>query len=100
MKRSPGLDKSICPICFHFYPASLAREEYPFCPDCGSEAMDVSVIPLGEFLNKNSLEELAELRDKWAAATEFRETYKAAKLRRILRVIELKKQFDSNQSKG
>jgi hypothetical protein len=78
----------LCPVCFHFY--ATIDPKWPTCPDCGSEAMDVDVVPLDQFLQEHTLENLQDTREKWAAVQGFRETYKQKKLERIDKVISLK----------
>jgi hypothetical protein len=100
MKKTDALDRSICPLCFRLYPSSLARSEWPMCADCSSEAIDMDVIPLRRYLADNSLRELTELRDSWAASDEFLPAYKAEKLKRISYVLELKRRLGPTRKRA
>ena len=81
----------ICPICFKTHPIAMARAQYRECPDCGSEAIGVDLVPLSEYLAGHTLEALQEQREQWAIVTGFYESYKADKLKRIDHVIALKR---------
>lgn len=89
-KPGPAPESFICPVCFRLYPKRSVDPDYPLCGDCGSEAMDIELIPLGRFLSESSLNELEQTQKKWNEATEFYESYKQEKAARISRVIRLK----------
>jgi hypothetical protein len=91
------LEQAICPLCYNLYPETLAHKKYPFCPDCGSEAIDVEVVPLRRYLAETSTASLIQWRDSWAAITGFRENYKAAKLERIERAMLLKAEYQAER---
>jgi hypothetical protein len=83
-------EKSICPLCFNIWPIEYARKGYGECPDCGSEAIGVDLVPLNQFLKDETLESLRALLAKWDKATGFYESYKQAKRKRIEAVIRMK----------
>jgi hypothetical protein len=93
-------NQSICPICFDVYPASSAAQDPALCPDCGSEAIDIELVPLGTFLAETSTQKLTELRERWIAATGFLESYKAAKLQRIDAVLALRRSLDAGRAEA
>ena len=96
-ENSQQLDECICPVCFSFHPGFRVRLECPTCPDCASEALTVDVILLKHFLAEATLDKLVEMRNEWALIEGFNETYKGEKLKRMSRVVELKKEFDTLQ---
>lgn len=62
--------------------------------------MEIDVVPLRTYLADTSLDKLLEDREKWESVKGFRASYKAEKLRRILQIIELKKEFNSSNNKA
>ncbi|HEV8268987.1 MAG TPA: MmcQ/YjbR family DNA-binding protein [Thermoanaerobaculia bacterium] len=89
--RSP--DKALCPVCFGEYPSTLLRKGplYRSCPDCSSEAMEIEVVSKAAFLEKTTLAELTDLRDRWKNEKGFLPEYHARKLRRLDAIVRAKK---------
>jgi len=87
---NPVMTVSVCPLCCEIIPAGTVSAEYPCCPDCSSEAIDIDVIPLAEFLEGKTVEDLRELLRRSEAAEGFLPAYKEIKSERIRQLISLK----------
>ena len=88
--QNPIEVETVCPICACIYPPRSVSSEYPFCPDCSSEGMDLEVIPLKIFLNSTSLSEFDEMLARWEAVDGFRPEYKQLKSDRLRHLRSLK----------
>ncbi len=82
--------ETICPRCLERHPAGSISRQYPTCPECSSEAVDVFVVAYEEFLHRNSVEQLEEMRDKWNARTGFLPEFKALVVGRIQDLLRAK----------
>jgi len=89
-KRGPD-DEAVCPVCFATYPKSEIDWARPTCAGCDSEGMEMEVVPLVEFLSRNSVTGLESILQKWEEASGFLSTYKKAKADRIRMLIRMKK---------
>jgi hypothetical protein len=58
-------DETICPGCLARYLPNTILVEYPFCPDCSSEAMDIDVVSYREFVDAHPLAEFEEMKRQW-----------------------------------
>jgi hypothetical protein len=86
----PIAERYLCPACFTQYSSTQIQLEWPTCPDCYSEAIEIDVIPLEKFLADTSLAMLQEWLDSWASAKGFNPEYHARRRRQIEAVIALK----------
>ena len=98
MGKKPNFSRFLCPVCFRLYASNTVDREYPMCSDCGSEAMDIEVVPLKQYFSQTLLKELLEQETEWRAAKGFYDSYKQEKLKRMAQVIKLKKEFDADPS--
>ena len=53
--------ETVCPVCFTQFPVGTMPADWPMCPDCSSEGMDLGVEPLEAFLASKTLEDLDEI---------------------------------------
>ena len=82
---------TICPACLEQFPAGSIPVEAPCCPDCYSEALQVDVVPYREFLDRNSAEQLEEMRVRWSTKTGLLPQFKALVANRIEELIRAKR---------
>jgi hypothetical protein len=75
--------ETVCPLCLDRFPPGRLASDFPFCPDCFSEGMDVEVTPLAEFLTGKSAQDFAEMLHRWEGAEGFLRQFKALKSERI-----------------
>jgi hypothetical protein len=88
--QNPIEVETVCPICACIFPPRSVSSEYPFCPDCSSEGMDLDVIPLKTFLESKGLPDFDEMLAHWEAADGFRPEYKQLKSDRLRHLRSLK----------
>lgn len=75
--------RTICPLCFEQYEAGEIIAEYPMCPDCSSEAMDIEVEGLADFIASKTYADLDGVLRRWEQVEGFLPAYKEAKASRI-----------------
>ena len=75
--------ETVCPVCFSQFPVGTMPADWPMCPDCSSEGMDLGVEPLEVFLASKTLEDLDEIAHQWDAAEGFLPRYKSLKASKI-----------------
>jgi hypothetical protein len=75
--------ETVCPVCFTQFPVGTMPADWPICPDCSSEGMDIGVEPLEVFLASKTLEDLDEIAYRWEAAEGFLPQYKSLKASNI-----------------
>ena len=83
-------EETICPLCLERYPPNDLIEDYPYCPDCGSEGMDIDVEMFSSYMARNTEADFDARLLEWDQAEGFRPEYKAAKRQRIINLRELK----------
>ena len=80
--------ETICPACLERYAAATFDSDYPYCPECSSEAMDFDVVPLGDFLNSVSARELNERLLKTRASAGLTPQFKQLLIERLTALIQ------------
>lgn len=75
------MSEFVCPVCF------ATHRRGGTCGDCGSEAIEVDLVPMKDFLSGVTVAEMEDTAARWREATGFLETYKAAKQARIERLL-------------
>lgn len=75
--------RSICPVCFQQYPPGEVAVDYPFCPDCASEAMDIEVEEFASFMTSKTITDFDVILDRWNQVEGMRPAYKEEKALRI-----------------
>jgi len=75
--------RTICPLCFEQYGAGEIVADYPMCPDCSSEAMDIEVEGFADFMAEKTYAELNDVLQRWESTDGFLPAYKDAKAARI-----------------
>jgi len=82
--------ESVCPLCFDIFPPGTMPADYPFCPDCSSEGIDLEVALLADFLGGTTADDLSDLLRRWEATDGFLPAYKDLTSERIRHLIALK----------
>ena len=77
--ENPLAVETVCPVCFTQFPAGTMSADWPMCPDCSSEGMDLGLEPLESFLASKTLADLDEIASQWDAAEGFLPQYKSLK---------------------
>jgi len=75
--------ETVCLLCLDRFPPGKLSRDFPFCPDCSSEGMDIEVTSLAEFLAGKRPEDFDEMLYRWERAEGFRPEFKALKSERI-----------------
>ena len=88
--QNPIEGETVCPVCACIFPPKSVSSDYPFCPDCSSEGMDLEVILLERFLKSTSVSELDEMLARWEVVDGFRPEYKQLKSDRLRHLRSLK----------
>jgi hypothetical protein len=88
--QNPIEVKTVCPLCACLFQPGSVSADFPFCPDCSSEAMDIEVLPLDGFLDSKSLADFDDMLARWEAADGFRSEYKQLKSDRLRHLRSLK----------
>jgi hypothetical protein len=86
------LQRSICPVCWRTFEAGEIQVEWPTCPDCYSEAVEVEVLPFDDFVRSKSIADLQEAVRSWQDKGELRESFRKTVVKRIRSVIEVKRE--------
>lgn len=82
--------EAICPVCAEIFPPGSVSKDFPTCPECYSEAIEVEVQPLGSFMASKTVRELEDMLTRWEATQGFRPEYKKLKADRLRHLIHLK----------
>ena len=86
----------VCPSCFDISKAlrpgyAVQRE---ICSYCGSEGADIDLIPVNDYLRKNSSDQLEGLFEKVSGQDNLMNDWKNMMLKGVEKLIELKKRCD------
>lgn len=81
--RNPIDVETVCTLCLDRFPPGRLSSDFPFCPDCYSEGMDIEVTPLAQFLAGKRPQDLDEMLARWEATEGFLPGYKALRTERI-----------------
>lgn len=82
---------TICPGCFAHYAPGTISAEYPICPECSSEATEVELIPHADFMDRLSLADLEQIKERWSRREDLLPNYKQAVLKRVEEIIREKR---------
>jgi hypothetical protein len=74
---------TICSLCFERYGPGEIAADYPMCPDCSSEAMEIEVENFASFMASKTYADLEDALQRWQQVEGFRPAYKEAKASRI-----------------
>lgn len=83
--------QTICPACLATYPSGTIIAEWPYCPDCSSEAMDIDVQNLEAYLASHTMEDFDRMLATWHGSDKFLPGFKALVIERIERLRVLKR---------
>jgi hypothetical protein len=87
---NPIETESVCSVCCDIFPPGTVSADYPFCPDCSSEGIELQVVPLADFLAATTAEGLNDLLMRWEAIDGFLPAFKDLKSQRIRHLLALK----------
>ena len=83
----------ICPICLMLEESNKVHHEPWLCHSCGSEAIDVEYVPLAEYIEEHSINDLQEQISK-IDNSELLRTYVNQVIYQLMGLIKLKEKLD------
>lgn len=90
-------DWSICQVCLDVIENSTKKVpvEYWCCPDCASEAIEISYMSLPKYLEKHPAKEIKNWLEEWRQKDDLVDSYKLLKELRYIKLIELNNAYKS-----